>query len=271
LSFFLTQLLRLIGHLPLAWLQALGRALGPILLRLDRRARLRLRENLAYAQGYFTTPVTERQVAASLAESLLELPWLWTHNNADLIAHTEIDAASLACLQAAQATIFLTPHVGSFEVVARVIAEHRPLTLMYRSPKIKGLNQLMLAGRSQGHSQAVPADLTGVRMMMKALKQGEAIGILPDQVPVGGDGLRVDFFGRPARTITLVAKFAQKTEARVVMATAIRVAGIYRLLFDEIQLPLGSDADCLTAMNEAVEQAILRAPEQYLWTYNRYK
>ena len=118
--------------------------------------------------------------------------------------------------------------------------------------------------------------MSGIRAMLKALRRGEAIGLLPDQVPDpgrGGEGAWAEFFGRPAYTITLVQKFAKTTKALVVMIACVRLpqAQGYRLTFT----PLGAFSDDLQKaareLNVAVEAAIALAPDQYLWSYNRYK
>jgi KDO2-lipid IV(A) lauroyltransferase len=81
---------------------------------------------------------------------------------------------------------------------------------MYSPPKMKALEGLMLAGRSRATMKSVPADLRGVRALLKALKRGEAIGLLPDQVPGVGEGEWVEFFGRPAYTMVLVSRLAEQ-------------------------------------------------------------
>ena len=85
--------------------------------------------------------------------------------------------------------------------------------MLYRPPKIKFLRPLVEAGRGRDRVQLAPANLGGVRLLLKALRRGDAVGILPDQVPAEGEGVWVDFFGRPAYTMTLAAKLALATGA----------------------------------------------------------
>ena len=72
----------------------------------------------------------------------------------------------------------------------------------------------MREGRSRGRVRLAPADLSGVRELMSALKRGEAAGFLPDQVPGEGEGEWAEFFGRPAYTMTLAAKLAERDGVR---------------------------------------------------------
>ena len=134
----------------------------------------------------------------------------------------------------------------------------------------------MRAGRDRMQIRSEPATMSGIRAMLKALRRGEAIGLLPDQVPDpgrGGEGAWADFFGRPAYTITLVQKFAKTTKALVVMIACVRLPNAqgYRLIFSPLDAFSENPEAAARALNAAVEAAIALAPDQYLWSYNRYK
>ena len=103
---------------------------------------------------------------------------------------------------------------------------------------------------------------------MQALKKGEAIGILPDQIPAAGEGEWADFFGKPAYTMTLASRLAEKTGATVIMAFGERLADGqgYRIHLTKVESIATPDL-----LNQAIEQQIKQKPEQYLWRYNRYK
>ena len=112
-------------------------------------------------------------------------------------------------MHAARESSFLTPHWGCFEITSLYIAQHLPLTNLYSSPKQDWLEAVMRSGRERGMARLATADLSGVRLLFKALKRGEAIGLLPDQVPSQGEGEWVDFFARPAYTMTLSGRLAR--------------------------------------------------------------
>jgi KDO2-lipid IV(A) lauroyltransferase len=137
---------------------------------------------------------------------------------------------------------------------------------------MKALQPLIEAGRGRDRVRLAPATLGGVRLLLKALRRGEAVGILPDQVPGNGEGVWAEFFGRPAYTMTLVGKLAESTGATILMAAAVRLpdgAGyaIHFSKFDED--PSGKDGP--RALNAAIERMVKLEPSQYLWSYNRYK
>ena len=118
-----------------------------------------------------------------------------------------------------------------------------------------------------------PAYLTGVIRLLKALKNVEAVGMLPDQVPGNGECAWLPFFGRPAYTMTLAARLAE-TGATVLMAYAERLhygAGYHLKLFP-LSAPLAGDlVQRATQINRELETLIRQCPGQYLWGYNRYK
>jgi KDO2-lipid IV(A) lauroyltransferase len=78
-----------------------------------------------------------------------------------------------------------------------------------------------------------------------------------------------DFFGRPAYTMTLAVRLQRATGAAVIMVFAERLAGGrgYHLHFEALPTAQFDEA----ALNRAVETQVRRRPEQYLWSYNRYK
>ena len=122
--------------------------------------------------------------------------------------------------------------------------------------------------------QVAPADLSGVRRLIRALKSGESVGLLPDQVPASGQGAWLPWFGKPAYTMTLAARLAQ-TGANVIFAFAERLPGgqgfILTCAAPEAPLPLDDLEATAAAINDGLMQLIHRCPAQYLWGYNRYK
>lgn len=170
--------------------------------------------------------------------------------------------------------LYLTPHLGCFEVSARVAAQRGPITVLYRPAKRQSVQTMIEASRKQPNLDIAPTNASGVRKLLRALKRGEAVGMLPDQVPSDGEGVWAPFFGRPAYTMTLPIRLAKATGACIVMAAGERLPDGrgWRVLVEPCDI-VWSDDDTQAAaqMNQALEQFILRWPEQYLWGYNRYK
>jgi KDO2-lipid IV(A) lauroyltransferase len=266
-------LLRLAARLPLPLLHALGIAAGWLTYFSSKRYRKYLTENLSRA-SLSDSPLRHR-VIAETGKAILELPAVWLRPH-HAVAGLVVDVTGWEHVESAQrdgkGLILLTPHLGSWEIAAQYFSRRMPVTVMYNPPKVRALEPLMLAGRARDSMTSVPADLRGVRALMKALRRGEAIGMLPDQVPGKGEGEWVEFFGRPAYTMTLVARLAEQTAAPVLIGYAERLPwGRGYRLFIERLLPARPPQSPVHAMNRALERTIRACPAQYLWGYNRYK
>ena len=166
--------------------------------------------------------------------------------------------------------IFLTPHMGCFEITSIFYGAHHPITVLFRQPKRKWLSALILKGRSHNQVHLAPANTNGVRKLLQALKRGEAIGILPDQIPAKGEGEWAPFFGKPAYTMLLASKLAEKTGATVIMAYGERLSNGEGFKIHLTELPEGGIATP-ALLNSAIEEQVAQNPTQYLWSYPRYK
>ena len=271
-----TLLARWLARRSLATQARLGAMLGTLML-LSAGMRSRLRGYLQQA-GY-QGRVSLATAAAGIGRMAIETAALWQTPDAEALARVRVVEGwddVLAAHEAGRGVIFLTPHMATFEIASLFIGSQLALTVMFRAPRVRWAEPLMRAGRDRMQIKSEPAEMSGLRAMLKALRRGGAIGLLPDQVPDpgrGGEGVWAPFFGRPAFTMTLVHKLARTTGALVVMVGCVRLpqAAGYRLSF----VPLHAFADDAVAaagqLNAAVEAAIAQAPEQFLWSYNRYK
>ena len=271
ISFPMRFLFRLLSRLPLALLQGMGGLAGWTVYALSVKFRKHLRENIPLD----IENVTETQVASQMGRGILELPWLWFRPPQTVVSKVvRVDGWPLveAAWAAGKGILFLTPHLGCFEITAQYYARFRPMTVLYRKPKQAALAELVERGRG-ANLKLAPADLSGVRNLLKALKQGEAVGMLPDQVPGSGEGVWVPFFGRPAYTMTLASRLAD-TGATVLLAYAERLpagAGYHLKLFPLSQPLTGTAEEKAAQLNRALEDLIRQCPAQYAWGYNRYK
>ncbi len=274
-----TLIFWLVSVLPLPVVHWVGGVLGRVVYRLAPNYRKRMRDNLAGA-GYSDPPMI-REAARGAGRQAFEASWIWMRPARDLFS--KIDPADFERMQAAQVTgrptVYLTPHLGCFEIVSKGYALHagplrRPMTALYRIPRKSLLHEVMETGRRVEHLHLAPADLRGVRMLIRAMKNGEAVGILPDQVPSQGDGVWVPFFGRPAYTMTLPARLASQFNAAIILVYGERLprGRGYRIHTRRLEQPLTGDATTDVAMiNRELETLIRESPAQYLWGYNRYK
>ena len=272
--------LRAFAHLPLRALHAGGALVGRITFACSRRVREQILDNIRIAGIAGADPRAirrfARRSASELGKGLFEVLPFWCGRAPQMLAKVRADASWDAARELASAgrgVIFLTPHLGCFEAAGQFLSQHLPITVMYRPPRLAWLDPLLRAGRAQGQARITTADSRGVRASLKALKDGLPIGLLPDQVPAAGGGVMADFFGHPAYTTTLVGKLQKSTGAPLVLVCAERLprAAGYALSFHPLTALPTDDAAAARALNAAQEAIIRRCPEQYLWSYNRYK
>lgn len=266
-------LFRLMSWLPLWLLQGLGWTLGWVVYGLSPTYRARFRANLRQA-GF---PGSAGRVAVGQAGQLVaELPRLWFGRAVviDWDGQQHIEQA----LAAGRGILFLTPHLGCFEVTAQAYAARygalQPMTVLFRPSRQPRLRALVASVRNRPGLQAAPTTLAGVKQLIKALRQGQSVGLLPDQVPPQGQGVWAPFFGREAYTMTLSARLAQQTGAEVLVAWGERLTWGrgYRVHVRPLGLTLPQDPlAAATVINQAMEQVIAACPQQYLWGYARYK
>ncbi len=268
-----TIALALIAGLPLRILHALGSVLGWTMYGTSPTYRRHLRGNLA--QAGLDDAGVRRAAIASAGRMLAELPAIWFRPRDKVVAlvrRVEGVEAVLAARDAGKALLFLTPHMGCFEIAAQYATRYTPITVLYRRPKLAWIEPLMRAGRAREDVRLVPADLSGVRELYAALTRREAIGFLPDQVPGVGEGEWADFFGRPAYTMTLAARLAARDDVACFLAYARRLprgAG-YEIVVRPLPQKLEGETP-VRRLNRALEALVRECPGQYLWGYNRYK
>ena len=262
----------MIAALPLRLAHGLGTVLGWTMYGMSPTYRRNLKANLAQA-GY-TDARTRRAAIAAAGRMLTETPAMWLRAQervAALVAEVHGMEALDAARAQGKALLLLTPHLGCFEVAAQYAAQRFPITVLYRAPKIGWLDPLMREGRGRGRVRLVPADTRGVRELLAALKRGEAVGFLPDQVPGVGEGEWADFFGRPAYTATLAPKLAQRDNVACFLVYAKRLArgAGYAIVIRAYEKD--GQENPTRRLNRALEELVRECPEQYLWGYNRYK
>lgn len=270
LSFFKT-----LSHWPLGLLQAIGWVLGWVTFLASPRYRGAFRANAAQA-GYRFADV--RGAVGQTGCMTAELPRIWFGTQPPPCSWDNLPPLD-AAYASGRGVLLLTPHLGCFEVLAQALAQrysaaHGPLTVLYRPARKAALADLEDSARSRPGLKAVPTTLSGVRDMIKALRRGQAVGLLPDQVPPEGLGLWSPFFGREAYTMTLAARLAQQTGAATLMVWSERLAWGrgYCLHCRELLQPLSADlATAVGQLNGEVERLIRECPQQYLWGYARYK
>lgn len=270
----MTVLFKIFSVLPLWLLHAVGWVLGWLVFGVSGVYRRRFLLNARQA-GMLAS-----QWGGAVGEAgklMTELPRLWLGSSV-AVQWTGEQVVEDA-LNVGKGIIFLTPHLGCFEITAQAYARRfgqsrQPMTVLFRPPRQRWLREWVSASRARPGLETAPTTLAGVKQMIRALKRGQSVGLLPDQVPPQGLGLWAPFFGREAYTMTLSARLAQQTGATVLLAWGQRLSWGrgYRVHVQPLNKDLPGDAAlAATHINQAMEGLIRQCPQQYLWGYARYK
>jgi len=274
---------------PLAWLSlganhAVGAFLGRLVYLLSPRYRRRLLENLR-ASGLAASPEDVRRMAwenaAEIGKGATELLWALFRPSDEVAAKVKsrVGWEGVERLRVGnRPIIFVIPHLGGYDVAGRYIWTQVPIMAMYRPNKLAWFDELMREGRNRGAapdgSNVAPATMAGVRMLLRFLRKGGCSIVLPDQVPGQGDGEWVEFFARPAYTMTLVGRLQEASGAALVFCFAerLRDGEGFVLHCDALDEPLPTDRhESAQRVNDLVEKLVRMCPSQYLWGYNRFK
>ncbi len=279
----MSGLFKFFSIFPLWVAHSLGWVVGWLAFAVSGTYRQRFLDNARLAG------LTARQwfgAVGAAGQQIAELPRLWFGQPVAVQwegAH-HIDAA----LTQGRGIVFLTPHLGCFEVTAQAYAERygqgtapaggKPMTVLFRPPRKAWLTGLVTSARQRPGLFTAPTSLAGVKQLIKALKGGDCVGLLPDQVPPAGQGIWSPFFGRQAYTMTLAVRLALQTRATLLVAWGERLAWGQGYTVHVLPLhgapgrPLAADLEGAVAqVNSAMETLVRTCPEQYLWGYARYK
>lgn len=270
-----------LARLPWAWLRRLADTIAALWRRIGARESRVAARNLELAYPHM--PASERDamqraILRTTARQALETLRLWTRPHADnlrLIRESEGVDLFDAAIASGRGVIVAAPHYGNWELLNQWLAAHTPLAILYRPPE-SALGEAFLRivrADDDGRVEQIRAEAAGIRQLFKRLRGGGVVGILPDQQPKSGDGEFAPFFGRPAYTMTLLPRLAERSGATVLFAYCERIGDLaFALRIEPAPAEIAS-ADTLVAtaaLNAAVERIAARDPAQYQWTYKRY-
>lgn len=274
--------LALLACIPLKLAQTIGRYLGRKMYQQGQNNKFYsiTKANIDLCFNELEDGAKDNLIKASLEQtgkSIAEMgmSWLWPVNKTlKKIVQVNDEAIITQGIAAGKGVILIAPHLGNWEILNLYLSNRYPFTAMYKPPKQKQLDNLIKKMRARLGTDMAPANVQGVRKVMKALKRGEMVGILPDQEPEIEGGVFCDFFGIPALTMKLLPQLAAQTGAKVVCGYAKRLdqAQGFEIYFKEVD-PQIRDKNILisaSAMNRAIESCVRDIPEQYQWEYKRF-
>lgn len=274
----ITSLMFVLSFLPLSVIRVLGSVVGIVALKISKRTANRLKNNLLKSSIATTenVEVLARQSAKEMGKTLVEsalLGWTRNQNLDDLFEVDNSFDKVFELKKQGKKLLFLTPHIGNFEVAMKFYGKYLPIDIcyLYKPTKDKDFNQIMLDGRKAINMHPEPTTRKGVLAMMKHYQNGGDIGILPDNVASGGNGEWVKFFGQYVYAATLTAKLCKNHDTSTVLVQSLRTKTGFRsrcIIFE----PKATDIKSITQeLYHEIEKMVMDAPTQYYWSYDRYR
>ena len=265
----------LLSKLSLSSVHFIGIFVGKLYFFFSEKNFKFLRDNIQNSEIFEHSVIEDaiKENINELGKGVIETLYLWSSSqdqSLKLIQNIIGEKYLINAEKRGKGIIFLTPHLGCFEITSIYYGSKKPITVMYRKARKIWMSDFMINGRKKGRVKLAPADIKGLKKVLVALNNGEAVGILPDQVADKGEGELANFFGRPAYTMVLISKLIKRTDATIIMAYGERLknGNGYDIHVEEVKR---KDIETPNDLNKQVEKFIKKNPTQYYWSYDRYK
>jgi len=263
--------------------ERVGTALGLLAYHVLRFRRSQIEESLALA---FDRPRGDPWIAATtrsnfihyglLVVELLRLRKLTAANVESLVEYRGMDHVD-AALRKGKGVLALTAHLGNHDLIACAFAlRGYSLTIISKDLKNKAVGEVWMNERTASGLRIVP-HRDSLREILKALRSNGCVGFVLDQ-HARKDNVWVDFFGRPASTLSSLAVLAARTGAPVVPIFGRRIEQGRHVIEAHPEIPLDEPADTEEAIirntsrfSDAIEAAIRAVPDQWTWIHRRWK
>ena len=278
-TWVLLGVMRAAAWLPIPLQQGLGSLMGRALYIMQKRERLVAAKNLEICFPGLDPDARQRLLRRhfrSVGLSIVEMGIGWFTPIDKLRRRVTVSGIERleAALAAGRGALLVTAHFTPIEIGVGILEDFPgKVSSLYRTQRNAMMDYLILRGRDRFASTQIPRD--NVRLLLKLLKQNEAVLYMPDQTYLGNQSALIPFFGEPAMTNIATSKIAAISGAAV-MPYWFRRRPDERSYEVEIGEPLAgfptddaiADTKRLVALLEA---RIRETPEQYLWVYKKFK
>jgi len=264
--------------LPLSFSYTMAKWLGNFAFYVLRYRRRIVMDNLQVAFGREMGPnqlektgaESYRQIGMSFIE-LLVAPKL--HSQIHHILEPRHFSLIQRLLQQGKGLITVSGHLGNWELqgAAAATAMTEPFTVAAVQQSNPYINRFITKRRNDMGMQ-VAGTKAAMKLLLKALKKGQAIGLVADQ-NAGRDAVFVNFFGKIAATQPGPAQLALRFGAPMVVGAAIRIGpGKFKILSQQVEIREDDTLETLTQRHvKILEEFIRQYPEQYFWLHRRWK
>jgi len=264
---------------------AVGGWIGAMAFLCLPRARHRALVHLEMALGP-QTPSAERRAIArrsfvNLGRSAFEVLMLSrrSRQRLDYLCRLEGEECLRKALSAGQGVIFITGHVGNWELMAAMIARKGYPSWVVATPVYDPrLDELLVNARARQEVQTISrGSSSAARRILTCLRSNAILGMLIDQ-DTDVESVFVPFFGRLAYTPSGAASLALRTGARVVAGFIVREGSYQHRIVLKGPLTLvrtgNAERDVLdntARFTQVIEDHIRQHPDEWVWMHNRWK
>lgn len=273
--------LRLFALLPWRAVQAVGSAIGWLMWKLPNGSRQVVRVNLG--KCFPDMPAQERealvgQTLKDIGKTLTEsaCAWIWpAQKSLGLIRQVEGMEVLQQALQSGKGVVLISSHLGNWEMLLQYVCSLCQPSILYRPPKLKAVDELLVRQRTQLGNELAPSTREGILSLVKRVRNGGIAGIAADPEPSLSSGVFVPFFGVPTLTSKFVPSLVHGHKAVAVFMHALRLddGSGYRVIIEAAPEALyGDDVElAVAALNQGIEKQVCQAPSQYMWSMKRFK
>ena len=269
--------MRLLARLPLPVLRALGAGLGRLLYALARRRRHIALVNLRLCYPDWSDARLHdvaRRSFVLFSQAFFDRAWLWHAPPAVVRQRLRITGATND-LTRPGAVVMFAPHFYGMDAGGSAVMDQieRPACTIYSTQSNPAVDAWMRAGRLRFGQATLLSRQDGVKPIVRALREGKMLYLLPDMDLGPQESIFVPFFGIPTATVPSLPRFAKLGGARVVPVVTRLVPDGYEVRVHPAWQSYPSDdvrADT-ARMNAELQTWIDAMPEQYYWVHKRFK
>ncbi len=269
--------MRALAPWPLGVVRALGGVLGRLLFLLARRRRRIALTNLRLAFPGLSEAerlALARRNFVYFAQAFLDRSWLW-HGDSEVVRQRLRITGAVDDLTRAGAVVMFAPHFYGMDAGGSAIMQQidRPACTIYSTQNNRALDEWMQRGRQRFGDATLLSRTEGVKPIVRALREGKMLYLLPDMDLGPHESVFVPFYGVPTATVPSLSRFAKLGQARVVpVVTRLTDVGyevkVHPAWPDYPTADASADA---VLMNQRLQGYIDEMPDQYYWVHKRFK
>ena len=207
---------------------------------------------------------------------LAEYPFLKAFRNNKLNKFIEIDGLENLnkIKREKRRAVFISGHFNNFELMALQIekaginlcAIYRPLNNIFLNKTMEEIRENFIC------KNQIKKGRSGTRQIIENIKKGNSVALMIDQRV--REGIKINFFGKPASTTTIPAQLIKKYKCDLVPIYIERRKNNYFKMFISEPIKIGNNKsikDITEHLNKILEKMILKNVDQWIWTHDRWK